>query len=433
MREAADFLTALARSVSTHALYDDGHPALERVLSEAHDRLQRLQQSSPMPRFTFLGGEVLLDRRPVRELRAWDWGGRLAEAGVQRVEMLGPVEREDFDAFVWEVYQRISGETVSTAEVRQGRPSQIRYGSVGLKGGEAGDAPITAATAIATLGYDLQDEVGAVEWLHSELKEGRPLHLVEAEAVVRSLSVAMHGDQQFVLPLLRLKEFDQYTTTHALNVSILAMSLADFIGLDPGEVRAFGISGLLHDLGKVTIPDEILNKPGKLTSEEREVMNNHTTEGARIILESEEHLDLAAVVAYEHHIKLDGSGYPSLSYPRRCHQASDMVHVCDVFDALRTKRPYRDAWEQERVLGYLEEGAGTEFDPELVRAFVKMIRTTGERVKEIERPDEPIRGEARPPEGDSARDVEPTSAVEPDQAPRADESDSATASEDPTG
>jgi putative nucleotidyltransferase with HDIG domain len=288
------------------------------------------------------------------------------------------------------VYDRLSGEQVSTAEVRQGRPSRIRYGAVGLKGEGVGEAPLTVETAIATLGYDLQDEVGAVEWLHSELKEGRPLHLVEAEAVVRSLSVAMHGDQQFVLPLLRLKEFDQYTTTHALNVSVLAMSLADFIGLGPAEVRAFGISGLLHDLGKVTIPDEILNKPGKLTEDERLVMNAHTTEGARIILRSEEHLDLAAVVAYEHHIKLDGGGYPSLKYRRRCHHASDMVHVCDVFDALRTHRPYRDAWEQDRVLGYLEEGAGTEFDSELVRAFVKMIRTTGDRVKEIQRPDEPI-------------------------------------------
>jgi putative nucleotidyltransferase with HDIG domain len=390
MSDASEFLTAFARCISTHALYDDGHPALERVLAEAHDRLQRLQQTIPLPRFTFLGGEVLLDRRPVRELRAWEWSARLADVGIQRVELDGPVERGDFDAFVGEVYDRLSGEQVSTAEVRQGRPSRIRYGAVGLKGEGVGEAPLTVETAIATLGYDLQDEVGAVEWLHSELKEGRPLHLVEAEAVVRSLSVAMHGDQQFVLPLLRLKEFDQYTTTHALNVSVLAMSLADFIGLGPAEVRAFGISGLLHDLGKVTIPDEILNKPGKLTEDERLVMNAHTTEGARIILRSEEHLDLAAVVAYEHHIKLDGGGYPSLKYRRRCHHASDMVHVCDVFDALRTHRPYRDAWEQDRVLGYLEEGAGTEFDSELVRAFVKMIRTTGDRVKEIQRPDEPI-------------------------------------------
>jgi len=390
MREAADFLTAFARCVSTLALYEEGHPALDRVLAASHERLQRLQEVEPTPTFTFLGGEVLLDRRPIRELRAWDWSDRLAAVGIQRVEFIGPVERGDLDAFAWEIHERTGTEHPSTAEARQGRPSNIRYGVVGLKGQHHAEAPISAQAAVATLGYDLKDELDAVDWLHSELKEGRPLHMVEAEAIVRSLTVAMHGDQEFVLPLLRLKQFDQYTTTHAMNVSILAMSLAEFIGLAPKEVRAFGISGLLHDLGKVTIPDEILNKPGRLTEAERQVMNNHTTEGARIILESEEHLDLAAVVAYEHHIKIDGGGYPSLRYPRRCHQASDMVHVCDVFDALRTHRPYREAWDHERVLGYMEEGAGTEFDGELVRAFVKMMRSWGDRITEISREDESV-------------------------------------------
>jgi len=207
---------------------------------------------------------------------------------------------------------------------------------------------------------------------------------LEAEAVVRSLTVAMHGDQEFLIPLLRIKRFDQYTTTHALNVSVLAMALAEFIGLGPKEVRSFGISGLLHDLGKITIPDEILNKPGKLTDAEREVMNSHTTEGARLILESEEHLDLPAVVAYEHHVKLNGTGYPQFKYPRRCHQASDLVHLCDVYDALRTHRPYREAWEHERVMGYMAEGAGEEFEPELSRAFLQMMSQWQNRIATLE-------------------------------------------------
>src|SRR5690606_9202726 len=126
--------------------------------------------------------------------------------------------------------------------------------------------------------------------------------LAEAEAIVRSLSVAMHGEQAFVIPLLRLKEYDQYTTTHSLNVSTLAMALAEYLGMGPAAVRALGTAGLLHDLGKVTVPDEILNKPGKLTDRERTIMNRHPVEGARKILETEQFLDLAAVVAYEHHM-----------------------------------------------------------------------------------------------------------------------------------
>ena len=118
----------------------------------------------------------------------------------------------------------------------------------------------------------------------------------------------------------------------------------------------------------------MLTKPGKLSDEERLIINRHPADGARIIMLSDESLDLAAVVAYEHHIMLDGGGYPAMHYGRACALASRLVHVCDVFDALRTKRPYRDAWESERVCSYLLERAGTEFDPDLVTAFINLLR-----------------------------------------------------------
>ena len=205
--------------------------------------------------------------------------------------------------------------------------------------------------------------------------------LVEAEVIVRSLSVAMHADRQVVLPLLQLREFDQYTTTHSLNVAVLAMGLAEQLNCTPREVRALGLAGLLHDIGKVHVPIEILTKPGRLTDEERSVMQAHPVEGARLIMQSGERLDLAAVVAYEHHIMLDGRGYPALRYARECAMASRLVHVCDVYDALRTNRPYRDAWSSEKTLAYLTERAGTEFDPSLVTAFVKMLIEGGTQIR----------------------------------------------------
>jgi len=155
---------------------------------------------------------------------------------------------------------------------------------------------------------------------------------------------------------------------------VLAMALAEALGLSGPDVRSFGIAGLLHDIGKVRIPLEVLIKPGKFTDAERALMNRHPAEGARIILESEEQLDLPAVVAYEHHIMLNGGGYPTLTFRRDCHQASKLVHVCDVYDALGTTRPYREAWSQERALGYLEGRGGLEFDPELVATLVRMMR-----------------------------------------------------------
>ena len=168
------------------------------------------------------------------------------------------------------------------------------------------------------------------------------------------------------------------------------MALAEYLGLSGKEVRTFGVAGLLHDVGKVKIPHDILTKPGKLTPEERAIMNMHTVNGARIIIETEDQLDMAAVVAYEHHIMIDGGGYPTLAFRRDCHYASKIVHVCDVYDALRTNRPYRDAWDSEKVLSYIDEKAGTEFDGELARTFAAMMRSFEDQINVAHTEHEPV-------------------------------------------
>lgn len=384
MSSAVRFLTSLAQALSAMSLYQGEHPASARAIDRAYQALSDLQDEHGTPRFTFVGHEIVFGSRPLRELRGWDWGARLAAAGVQRLEFVERVGYDDFEAFLEELVARIGGGPVRSAEVRQGRPSAILYGEVSLEAA-VGKEPTTAPPP--TL-YSLREELETVDWLQDELREGRRLQMLEAEGIVRSLSVAMHADQAFLIPLVRLKEFDQYTVTHTLNVAVLTMALTEFIGLGPREVRAFGIAGLLHDLGKVRVPVDILNKPGKLTDQERAVMNGHTIEGARLILEAEQDLDMAAVVAYEHHIRIDGGGYPSLRYKRPCHQASDLVHVCDVFDALRTNRPYREAWSTERALSIIEEGAGAEFDADIAHAFVRMMRQWEGRVTEVS-PDAP--------------------------------------------
>ena len=398
MTRASAFMTALAKAMQTMILYQEGHPAREKSIDTAHERLQELQEETVACTFTFLGKEVVFGERLLRDLKTWDWGPRLAAAGIQRLEFVGLVERDDFGAFMEETLLGLTEGRADTSETRQTRPTNIRYGTVGVdeRDGEGDLAPEIERAASAGLSFSLREEADAVDWLHQELKSRGDLHLLEAESIVRSLSVAMHGDQAFLIPLLRLKKSDEYTTTHALNVSILAMALAEYIGLGPKEVRGFGIAGLLHDLGKTKIPDDILNKPGKLTAEERAVMNTHTTEGAKIILESEDQLDLAAVVAYEHHIKLNGEGYPVMKHKRACHAASDLVHVCDVYDALRTHRPYRAAWESPRVVDYIKQGAGTEFNPALANSFVAMMREWEGQIAELEHRDQEAGGDIAP-------------------------------------
>jgi len=357
------------------ALYKDGHPARERAVDRSYRCLRDLQEHDPNPRFSFLGEETIYQETSLRELGDWEWGIRLAHAGVQRIELDTNVTREQYEEFLEEMMARITLAVIDTSETRTNRATGIKVGALGIKGEtkevqERLDAP----APVAKISYSLGEEAASIESLHRDVLERGKLPLAEAEAVVRSLSMAMHGDQEMIIPLLQLREFDEYTTTHSLNVSVLVMALAESLGLAQQDVRTFGIAGLLHDLGKVHIPKDILNKPGKLTDEERNVMQQHPVAGAKMIIESGRRLDLAAAVAHEHHIMINGHGYPTQHYRRDCHKASKLVHVCDVYDALRTRRPYRDAWEQERVLVYLEERAGTEFEPESAIAFVKMMR-----------------------------------------------------------
>ena len=365
------FLTSLAQALSTMSLYSPGHPARERAVDMSYERLDELLADAPTAQFSFLGRDVVFGHRAMRDLSDWEWGERLAQAGVQRLE-LKRVTREEYGTFLDDVLARLAPMAESTSTARPERPTAIRFGAVGVRGMR--DEAAGTALPTATISYGLVEEAATVRWMHSEVEDRGLLPLAEAEAVVRSLSVAMHEEGGVVLPLLQLREFDEYTTTHSLNVSVLAMALAEFLGLGTKDVRAYGVAGLLHDLGKVRIPKEILTKPGKLSDEEWAVMRRHPVDGARMILEGDRNLELAAAVAYEHHVMLDGGGYPGMHYCRECHQASRLVHICDVYDALRTNRPYRDAWEPERTLEYIETKSGTEFDPDLVRAFTAMMR-----------------------------------------------------------
>lgn len=398
----ARFLTAMAQSISTRALYKGEHPAVRRASDAAYDALLRLREVDPKPVITFLGDEIIYERRPLRELKRWDWGGRLSDVGIERLEFVLDVTEDEFERFLDDVYRRLTDQDL-TSEARTAAATPIRFGSVGLKGGGGTAAEERERQKVATLDLGFQEEAQAVKWMHDEVERGADIHIMEADAIVRSLSVALHASAHATMPLLMLREFDEYTTTHAINVSILSMGLAEALHLDSKAVRQVGISGLLHDIGKVKIPDEILNKAGKLTDAERGVMEAHPVEGARILLERQSTLDLAAVVAYEHHVRQDGGGYPKRTYQRACHPVSDLVHICDIYDALRTHRPYRAAWEHARVLDYLAEKSGDELDGELVHTFTEMMKAREQKAMVFDRDQETLIDSTRSdPTGTSA-------------------------------
>jgi putative nucleotidyltransferase with HDIG domain len=378
MSDPVRFLAAFSQALSTSGLYGDDHPATIRAIEGALERLHELQSSTPRLEFTFLAGEVLHGSETVPQLEGWEWSSRFIKVGIERIEFTGTVQSEHFGRFLSQLAVRLGMRDACTGDLWQMGESPIRFGQVTL--GNQAAPPQEAHLPVVTLSYSLREERETVDWLHREIQEGAKLPIVEADAVVRSLSIAMHAEQAMVLPLLQLKEFDQYTTTHSMNVAVLAMALGEYLELGGATVRALGVAGLLHDLGKVCIPRDILIKPGKLTDAERAVVQQHPVVGARMLLASPDPMDLAAIVAYEHHIMLDGGGYPRLHDARGAQYASRLVHICDVYDALRTNRPYRQAWESERAMAFIEGRAGLEFDPAIARSFTAMMRKWDHRI-----------------------------------------------------
>ena len=371
MSDPIPFLTSLSQALATMGLYTEGHPARGRALRASYQTLAPLLEKEGDARFSFLSGEVVFGNRVLRELKEWEWSRRLARIGVERLEFIPPVSWDEYERFIQQAYEQLRREQGVTPLEPHHAPTGVRYGRVAL-GGESLEelAERPAATAVP---YSLAEEIEAVQWLHDEAAANKELPLIETETVVRSLALAMHQQGQVVLPLLLLKEFDQYTTTHSCNVSVLAMGMGEYLGFAPREVKALGVAALLHDIGKVKLPSEVLRKTGTYTAEERKIVEQHPVEGARLILTRHRNMDLAAVVAYEHHMRYDGGGYPARVFPREAHFASRLVQVCDVYDALVSRRPYRDAFPLDRALGILEEDTGSMFDPELVLAFTTML------------------------------------------------------------
>lgn len=365
------FLTRLAHALSSVGLYDPSHPARRKGLEEAHQALGELLAEEGTAGFTFLEDEVVFGGRPLREMKDWVLAERLSARGVERVEFQPAVTVEELGRFLEEIAALITSSTTGREPTDGGRFSHIRYGPVSDQEEEEGETP-----------YDLYEQMGNVEELHDQAARKSKVSPTLAGSVVKTLAGAMRSEGRVLVPLAPLKEFDQYTTVHSMNTSVLTMAMGEFMELSGPEVRQLGEAALVHDVGKVMVPAEILNKPGGLTPEEWEYIQRHPVEGARILLKSGEEFDVAAVAAYEHHLTPDGGGYPKLDYPRIPHRVSQLIHICDAYDAMRTKRPFEDALPEVVILDILQKKAGTQFDPDLVNRFVRMMRDWQGRVRE---------------------------------------------------
>ena len=381
MNAVIRFLTALGQALATMSLYGDEHPTRHVVLARTHEAMLRMLEEYGSLTLSLIDGDIVLGSRVLAELKAWEWSARLAAVGVQRIEIdaTQSPNGEDIQNFLAALRVRL---TMAGKMTPAWNCRGIRIGTLTVAASGEESISETLASVVESLSLNtLAEEADAVEYVHDEVSAGRAVPMAEAEAIVHGLAVTIHREQHLVLPLLELKTFDQYTTTHSCNVAMLSIGLSEELGLDGTQVRAIGTAALLHDIGKVKVPLDVLVKPGKLSDVEFAQMKSHPVEGAKILSQRGSGNALAAAVAYEHHIWFNGlGGYPAITFKRDAHVASRIVHVCDVYDALCSKRPYRDAWSQARALDLLRGLQGIELDPEIYPAFERMVmRATEER------------------------------------------------------
>jgi len=214
--------------------------------------------------------------------------------------------------------------------------------------------------------------------VHSCLQLSRASQLLKQERASLEQKVQQRTEQlsasfqSLVRSLSRAAEYkDDETGSHIMRIGASAALIASALGQDPEWVELLRLAAPMHDVGKIGIPDNILLKPGAFTAEERAIMNRHAQIGFDI-LHDEAHsplLELAAEVALYHHEKWDGSGYPAGLRGEAIPLAARIVALCDVYDALRSTRPYKQAWPAERAQQLIRTEAGRHFDPQLVQVI----------------------------------------------------------------
>ena len=255
--------------------------------------------------------------------------------------------------------------------------------------GAAGGAPVAgdgfSATAAA---QSLHEDLKVGYWILVTEARAGVVRSIEADALIRSLYATLHARAQPSLPLFDVPQADIYAVAHALNVALTTMAVAEQLGIGDKEARALGLAGLLKDIGQATVSTELLGRTTPLDPAELEQIRRHPIDGARMLISTEEPLELPAVVAYEHHLGPDGQGYPHLAHPRPAHFSSRLVRLVDQFCALFVRRPHRDAWGFDEVLAHIDERAGIEFDRELTRRFIAAMRALEPNIVKLATPEQ---------------------------------------------
>jgi HD-GYP domain-containing protein (c-di-GMP phosphodiesterase class II) len=213
----------------------------------------------------------------------------------------------------------------------------------------------------------------AVTSMFKEARMGKAIQVEEVGSLVDDITQSIDRNPEAFLSLSRLKTKDNYTYLHSVAVCGLMIALGKQMRLAPSVYKDLGMAGLLHDVGKMAIPDEVLNKPGRLTDDEFNIVKNHPQRGWEILRQSSGVSDIALDVCLHHHEKIDGKGYPDKLQGNDISLFARMGAVCDVYDAITSTRCYKTGWEPVEAIKKMAEWQEGHFDREIFHAFVKTI------------------------------------------------------------
>lgn len=211
-----------------------------------------------------------------------------------------------------------------------------------------------------------------IRQLFSSVRLGKAVEVAAVEGIVDGITQSVARSPHALLNVTRLKSKDEYTFLHSIAVCTLMVNLGRHLDLDEATVRDLGLAGLLHDIGKAAVPDAVLNKPGRLTDEEFDLVRAHPLHGARLLADAPDMVEAALDVCRHHHERMDGTGYPFGLDAAQISLAARMGAICDVYDALTSDRIYKEAWTPGEAVAAMWSWQG-HFDRALLFAFMQSI------------------------------------------------------------
>ena len=366
-------ITQLTVAIQNAGMYPDDHPQILSKAQEAFALLDMLLKDAREITILLIGKYLIVDNKPLLIPGFYEaaFVSFMKKNGVEWISFLSGLPFAQFKELIRSF--------ASSGNSFMNSTQYIKLGKIKLK--ESDKIHTVNKFDLEASGNDIanfldlrfQSKEQIIQDIYQSCRDKNNIDLNMVDQIVADFMVIIRESNPLKL-LAEIKSNDEYTFTHSSNVGILAMSLAERLGFNVHYLNKIGIAALLHDVGKATTPEDILSKEGPLTKEERIIMEEHAIKGAMYVMKLKGVNNLAVLAAMEHHIKYDGSGYPRIKGRWEANIVSQIISVADVYDALRSMRPYREPMSQDQIIKILTDESGTTFNPHIVECFLKLIQ-----------------------------------------------------------